>query len=94
VSDGLNGHTARPQLIPGRVLLISASHTLNSGLADHCGVASFYFYVDSFGSESYTQFESTRMMCTYSVVPSPKVSDTAVEVSLFYYTSWTKMVLN
>ena len=29
-----------------------------------------------------------RMMCTYSVVPSPKVSDTVVEVSLevFYFT--------
>jgi len=24
-----------------------------------------------------------RMMCTYSVVPSPKVSDTVVEVCLF-----------
>ena len=26
-----------------------------------------------------------RMMCTYSVVPSPKVSDTVVEVSNFYF---------
>jgi hypothetical protein len=28
-----------------------------------------------------------RMMCTYSVVPSPKVSDTVVEVSLFILVS-------
>jgi len=25
-----------------------------------------------------------RMMCTYSVVPSPKVSDTVVEVNLYF----------
>jgi tubulin beta len=26
-----------------------------------------------------------RMMCTYSVVPSPKVSDTVVEVSVMIF---------
>jgi len=26
-----------------------------------------------------------RMMCTYSVMPSPKVSDTVVEVSLYFF---------
>lgn len=26
-----------------------------------------------------------RMMCTYSVVPSPKVSDTVVEVGSLYF---------
>ena len=29
-----------------------------------------------------------RMMCTYSVVPSPKVSDTVVEVGHFYLPVW------
>lgn len=33
-----------------------------------------------------------RMMATYSVVPSPKVSDTVVEVS-FWYPSWNGSVL-
>lgn len=28
-----------------------------------------------------------RMMCTYSVVPSPKVSDTVVEVRIFSFPS-------
>ena len=29
-----------------------------------------------------------RMMCTYSVVPSPKVSDTVVEVCLLFKKRW------
>lgn len=34
-----------------------------------------------------------RMMCTYSVVPSPKVSDTVVEVIIFFFYSTRHLCL-